>query len=67
MRKPQDLALFHVLVFMFYFLNFVFLTVSAAVFACASMVSSGPVGQPSNDDVESVAFLVTFAAVAVLS
>jgi hypothetical protein len=55
-RKPQDLALFHVLVFIFYFLNFVFLTVSAAVFACASMVSSGPVGQPSNDDVERVAY-----------
>jgi len=38
------------------FLNFVFPTLSAAAFACASMVSSEPVGQPSNDDVESVAF-----------
>ena len=56
MRKPQDSSLFYVLVFMFYFLSFVFLIVSAAVFACASMVSSGPVGQPSKVDVERVAF-----------
>ena len=50
-----------------FILNFVFLTVSAAVFACASTVSSGPVGQASIDDVERVFFGATFAALAVLS